>query len=234
MTYFSSFPQILYNQNFASGKPNNVLVSDIFFRTKFREVIKNENISYYFYTIKDNETPETLARLYYGNPELYWIIFYVNDIVDPYYDWPLSSENFQSYIIEKYGSLEYAQTTIHHYEMVITTTDSATGEEFVNSFEIDYDDARTNEGENVPHEDYIGLAEDQYPIINGNFKDGYAVGMVISRNAITIYDQEYKENEKKRNIKLINKDYYPTILTQMNSIAKNNGINPLYREIRNY
>lgn len=233
--YFAKFPKISYNQNFGASKPNYVLTTDIFFRTAFREAIKNENVNYYFYTIKDNETPETLARLYYGHPEAYWIIFYANDITDPYYGWPLSYDNFNDYITEKYGSLEYAQITVHHYEMVITTTDSSTGETFVNKFIVDYDDARTSVGDTtLPHEDYSGLAVDQYPSIQGSFKDGNSSSMTISRNSVTIYDYESELNEAKRNIKLINKDYYPSIVAEMDKYAYEQGLVPYYREIRGY
>jgi hypothetical protein len=38
------------------------------------------------------------------------------------------------------------------------------------------------------------------------------------RNSITNYDYELELNEKKRNIKLVKKDYYPVIIGQFNSI----------------
>ena len=47
------------------------------------------------------------------------LIFLVNDIVDPYYDWPLNDESFDSYMRTLYGSTAKAKTTIYEYRKII-------------------------------------------------------------------------------------------------------------------
>lgn len=95
-------------------------VRNILFRIGFiKEVIETNVNSYYYYTIKDGDRPEILAEKVYGDPEAYWMILYPNSIVDPYYDWPMDDRTFQKYIIDKYGSIEWAKTNWHHYEKVI-------------------------------------------------------------------------------------------------------------------
>lgn len=230
--YFGYFPKIFYNQNFKTKNTAFDLVTDIFYRNKFREIIKNENVAYYLYTIQEYETPEKLAEKYYGDPTDYWIILYANDIIDPFYDWPLNGKNFNEFIKEKYGTIEYAQTTIHHYEKLITTISG--GETVTRVYEIDYDDARTNIGTELPHEDFLGLAVDYYPNISGTFRDGSSVEIIESTNSISIFDWEMERNEAKRNIKVIRKDYYPKIKDEMSKFASENRVPSYYREIRGY
>mgnify|MGYP003350898495 FL=1 len=43
----------------------------------------------------------------------------VNEIHDVYYEWPRSYEEFNAYLKQKYGSVEYALSTTHHYEQII-------------------------------------------------------------------------------------------------------------------
>lgn len=229
---FEFYPTIAYNPNYKVNNESVQAVTNIFFRTRFQEVVKNENVSYYLYTIRDQDTPESIAYKYYGDARRHWIILLANDIVNPYYDWPLSLANFNNYIRDKYGSLASAQTTIHHYEKVITTTDSKTGEVTERRYWIDETDARDTEGESLPHDAYDELAVDSYPNLSGTFKDGSGVTMVISRDAISQYDWELEENEKKRNIKLIRKEYYDFIEEQLRNLVSPRT--PYSREIRGY
>ena len=62
--------------------------------------------------------PDVLAYKYYGDTIYTWTIFLVNNIVDPYWEWPLSYKDFREYMTDKYGSIEKAQSQIHHYEKI--------------------------------------------------------------------------------------------------------------------
>lgn len=230
--YFSKFQPILYNPNFKVANTSYQLVTNIFFRARFKEIIKNENVPYYLYTVRDHDLPETLANKYYGSPEAHWIILLANDMVNPYYDWPLSESKFNSYIREKYGSLEYAKTTIHSYKKIVRTTDSSTGLQTDREFEIDFEDARTANTQTFPYDDYDSLAVDYFPNVPGNFDDGSAVTLVISRDEITIYDWEHERNESKRNIKLIRKEYYESIQKQLATLVRGRPI--FSRDIGSY
>lgn len=111
MSYFSNFP-LLYYPNPLGGLK---VVSDITIRNDFLKKIKENKNAYFEYTIEDGEKPETIADRYYGDPELHWIILYMNDIIDPFYDLPLSGENFEKFLTEKYGVDNENET--HHYEL---------------------------------------------------------------------------------------------------------------------
>jgi hypothetical protein len=93
MKYFENFPSIKYG---------NTAVTNISARVKFLETAKKQNVLFYPYTIKDGERAENLAFDYYDSTDFVWLVYLINDIVDPYYDWPLSSKNLDKFIAQKY------------------------------------------------------------------------------------------------------------------------------------
>ena len=104
--YFESFPKISYN---------NIQAIDITRRAIVEANIIKDQSAFYPYTLSDGETADSLAYDYYGDANYVWIIYFVNNIVDPYYDVPLTQEQFDAFIIKKYGSLAKANQTIKFY-----------------------------------------------------------------------------------------------------------------------
>lgn len=103
--YFSAFPQINYK---------NRVVQDITIRLDFLQRIKDNIALFEFRILQDGERPEDVALDVYGDTNLYWIILYMNDIIDPYHDWLLTEERLLEFITAKYGAENvYA---VHHYE----------------------------------------------------------------------------------------------------------------------
>jgi hypothetical protein len=106
MKYFDYFPKIEYSENTAT----NLLV-----RVKVREFVLSNASIYYQHRIEEGERPDTLATKYYGTSTFTWLLFYANDIYDPNFDWPMTSEALAAHITNTVGSLEIAQQTDHHY-----------------------------------------------------------------------------------------------------------------------
>lgn len=71
---------------------------------------------YYNYTIKEGERADTIAHDYYGSSTFTWLIYVVNDIIDPYYQWPLSNTQMYDYLERKYGDFYQIQIDIKHYK----------------------------------------------------------------------------------------------------------------------
>ena len=92
---------------------------------------------FYTYTIKDKERADIIAYSEYGDSTLDWVIYIINDINDPYYDWPMDNQNFISYLETKYNTNAYKLTstltgdTIHHYYYQGLDSDS---QEDINSY----------------------------------------------------------------------------------------------------
>ena len=104
--YFSDFPQIEYQAKIARS---------IMARPRIASSLLSNPAAIYSYTVNNDLRPDQVAHLYYGDSELLWLIFLANNIVDPYYGWPLTQNAFHDFIISKYGSIATAKTTIKHY-----------------------------------------------------------------------------------------------------------------------
>jgi len=89
---------------------------DITINFNINDILKQyQGVSYSPYVVQDGERPDNVAQKFYGNPELDWIILMTNNIHNIYDEWPRSTNQFEKYITEKYGSLSLAQGTILYY-----------------------------------------------------------------------------------------------------------------------
>jgi hypothetical protein len=55
------------------------------------------------YIVKDGERPDILADRVYGNPLLHWVLLITNKIVNPFFEWPLSSMELEDHIDNTYA-----------------------------------------------------------------------------------------------------------------------------------
>jgi hypothetical protein len=105
---FDKFPKISYSNNIAI----NILTS-----IKFNDIAKRNNFIFYPYVIQEGERADIISANYYDDAKYSWIIYAANDIVDPYYDWPLSSIELNTFLKKKYGSIENSQEKISYYKV---------------------------------------------------------------------------------------------------------------------
>jgi len=112
--YFANFPLIPYD---SVGDGNFKLVTNLLKRVAVRSKVKSNTSLFDTYTVKEGQTPEIIADKLYGDPNLHWIVMYVNDITDRYHQWPMTSAQFLSFINEKYSDPD----GIHHYEITQTS-----------------------------------------------------------------------------------------------------------------
>lgn len=107
--YFQNFPYTYYSLNEGA---NARIITNITLRSQISDQIKSNFVLFDEYDIKDGETPEILADKFYNNPQYHWIILHVNDIIDPRFEWLLSSNNLIKYVQKKYTNI-YGT---HHFE----------------------------------------------------------------------------------------------------------------------
>jgi hypothetical protein len=92
--YFENFPTITYE-----GQK----VRDITRRNQFTKVVSTNPLLYLPYTVKEGQRPEDVANFYYGSTDYTWLVYVSNNIIDPYHQWPMAENDFNAYLIEKYG-----------------------------------------------------------------------------------------------------------------------------------
>jgi hypothetical protein len=104
--YFEKFPVITYNKYQAL---------DIVSNAKLVERFINNPYVYYPYQLSEYQRADVIASQYYDDPYYTWLIYYGNKVVDPYYDWHLADDDFNNFLIGKYGSVENAQKRVIFY-----------------------------------------------------------------------------------------------------------------------
>ena len=115
--YFANFPLIPYD---SVGNGKFKLVTNLMKRVALRSKVRTNIMLFDTYEVKEGETPEMLADKLYGDPNLHWIIMYVNGITDRYHQWPLTTPQFLAFINDKYSNPDGT----HHYEMAQTSGDT--------------------------------------------------------------------------------------------------------------
>ena len=172
MSIFNFYPYVKYNDQ-----------KGIFLLAKaevIKRYISNFN-NFYSYTIREGERADMIAYEQYNDSSLDWIIYLVNGIIDPYYDWPMDNDNFTSYLESKYNTAAYklanvslpGSITYYYYEGL--PSDSA---DYIKGFNY-----------NMTYESFM--------------MQGQPAGWTPK----SIYDYEHELNEAKRDIKLLRSSY---------------------------
>lgn len=108
MKFFRYFPKMTYEFDGVANSTFTLDMTNITVRFTIMEKLKQHVTVLYDYIIQDGERPDTIATSLYGSPDHTWIVLLVNNIMS-LYDWPLTSEEFDRYITDKYGSMQAAQ-----------------------------------------------------------------------------------------------------------------------------
>ncbi len=115
--YFNKFQIINYA---------NTAVRNISERTR---ILHNRLINpdtYFPAELSEHLRADLLANRLYNDPFLEWVLWLNNNVIDPYYDWHLSDEEFFASLRDKYGSIPVAIQKIAYYRTAWpqdTTTD---------------------------------------------------------------------------------------------------------------
>ena len=119
MAYFRELPNLKYASVFneRTGIDEFTLAKNIFKRPKVREDFANIITAFTYYQVKDNERPDQIAKKYYGDSQLDWIVLLTNNIINYNDEWPLDNNSLYKYLLDKYGS-EEELFKVHHYETV--------------------------------------------------------------------------------------------------------------------
>ena len=116
--YFTNFPLIVYD---SVGDGNFKIVTNLLKRVALRTKVRTNTLLYDTYDVKEGETPEMIADKLYDDPELHWVILFVNNITDRYHQWPMNFGQFNTFIADKYSNVD----AVHHYEVSQTSGDTS-------------------------------------------------------------------------------------------------------------
>ena len=181
--YFSRLPDFDYVSRLPDAKISDYIrVKNLFKKGELRQDIFQDVAFFTKYTIQGDDRPDNVASKFYGNSRLDWLVLTCNNIVNIQSEWPLTNNEFDSLLVDKYGSYE-AFNQIHHYETTeLRNTENVivvpAGLKVEKDFKVDYFDFYAN---------------------------AYLIATPVKE--VTNYDYELKIEESKRNIFLLKTRY---------------------------
>ena len=228
---FKNFPEIQYT--LSTGKI--VTIKDFFRKSIVERESVNSVVSYTYYEIQDGERPDVVADRLYGDSDLHWTFFLVNDM-DNYYQWYKDQTTFENNIKEMYP--EYWLTSSNSSDIVSSTSKWLLGEII---------ETPTQNGNIIsvqPTFNRIGVAGGTWSTgdvvigrVSGksftvssvqNGPDGvdhYVNSEGLRRNSpasgfnpVTYYTHDYDVNEQARKIKVIRPEYIRRVVSEFEKV----------------
>lgn len=214
--YFSYFQRIPYSLDDTPNK-NIQFVTNILQRSKFLREITDNTAAYYPYQLKEGDTPEVIADKLYGDSNRHWLVLLFNQILNPFYEFPMTDGLLDSYIQSKYGyNSDVAASTLHHYEQRITrktifnsvVVDENTDVYTISEYSLNFS-TNSLSPRNLPS---IGTSiSDGTELIQLNDAGTLFVQNSTTLHAVSVFDYEFQLNENRREIKLLDKRYVAAV-----------------------
>tara|TARA_B100000287_G_scaffold291580_1_gene274913 strand:- start:4300 stop:5031 length:732 start_codon:yes stop_codon:yes gene_type:complete len=236
--YFTNFPEMQYT--LSDGKI--VYIKDFFRKSRIEQDAVRSIVDAMKYNIQDGERPDVLATKLYGNPDLHWTFFLVNDI-ENYYDWYKDFDVFERYMSKKYpGQYAIANATTDIVSAKSNDSDatnkfllgekvtSVSSEGRVIEVCAEHKRIAIEGGEFVANETITGKVSTKSftPTSVINHVDGvsyYKNSSGLRRNSsadgyssVSHYDNEFELNEEKRKINIIQPQQIDSIVRRFEEI----------------
>jgi hypothetical protein len=174
--YFSKLGTLVYN-----GQD----VTNILGRARLREDILKRGVLFFDYAIQYGERPDNVAMKEYGRSDLDWLVLFANTVIDPYYEWPMTNDQLNGYVANKYGSISQAAQSVASYEWIM----------YPAFIEVD----------GTVHKEVTVQVDATM----------YATLQAVDRRQTSYYDLEVARNDARRKIKLIDAAFVPAIEAEL-------------------
>ena len=184
---FEDWPTVSYDLD---KKGNPLELTNITLRFKINQLLLDKTAVMYQYSVQDGERADIIAHKYYQDPSLDWVIYLINNIIDPQWQWPLDDQSFDRYMRAKYGSLATAKQTHHQYQIILRPAD------------VLFDGT---------------IISDKRLIVD---KDTYDLTSPSSRYDVDKYSYERQLNDQRAQIKILDKQYLPQLLKTYSKAIK--------------
>ena len=191
--YFSQVPDLEYVSRLPDSRIGDyVKVKNLFKGVRLREDILQDLTVFEKYQIIGDDRPDNVAFNFYGESTLDWLVLKCNNIINIQNEWPMTQEDFDRYLLNKYETYDNLYNGIHHYETV----------EIKNSQGV----VMVPEGMQVPSDWTYTFFDSAMGQHLSSLKEYNTVqnDPVVS---ITNYDHETKIENEKRNIYILKEGY---------------------------
>jgi len=117
--YFNRLPDFEYVSRLPNAQISDyITVKNLFKKGKLREDIFQDLAFFTKYQIRGNDRPDNVAFEIYGDSSLDWLVLTCNNVINIQTEWPLPQQQFDNYLLDKYGDYNTLYNGIHHHETV--------------------------------------------------------------------------------------------------------------------
>ena len=114
--YFKKIPNFQYTSRLPDSKIGDYITVKNLFKRGALEPDIIENLSFHSkYEIRGDDRPDNVAFDVYQNSNLDWLVLLCNNIINIQNEWPMLQNDFDQFLLDKYGTYEKLNAT-HHYE----------------------------------------------------------------------------------------------------------------------
>ena len=193
--YFNYLPDFEYVSRLPDAKISDYIrVKNLFKKGVIREDIFQDLTFFTKYQIQGDDRPDNVAFDVYGRSTYDWIVLQSNNIINIQTEWPLSQNDFDRYMLEKYGSYNTLFNGVHHYETVEIRNSRGNiivpgGQRVPSDFSVQYYDDRLEQ-------------------------------MITASEVTEVTNYQYEDDiqTNKRNIFLLKSEYVPVVIEDIEDI----------------
>jgi len=197
-SYFKRLPSFQYVSRLPGARISDyITVKNLFKKGSIRPDIFQDLAFFEKYKIIGDDRPDNVAFQVYDDSSLDWIVLLSNNIINVQTEWPLSQNNFDRFLLDKYGDYNTLYNGVHHYETVEEknsqgVTIVAAGLEVQSNYSVSYYD--------------------------------YFIDSQVTKNnlVVPITNYEYEEilEDNKRNIFILSSRYLNVIIDDIDNIMQ--------------
>ena len=217
MGYFKELPNILYQSPLLhkNSSTDFISIKNLFRRAKLYDYLGNNVSIFNKFVIGDGDRPDTIAESLYNDSSLDYVVVLVAGITNINHEWPLQDFQVYDYALQKYGS-ESKMFEDHHYETFEIKDDK--GRQILppdlivdKDFKIDGSALRFNSTYTLISEAGNNQLDD---------KNEYTVSTDNIARAVSNFEYEISENEKKREINVLRSGYLSIFVNDLRDVVK--------------
>ena len=192
VSYFNFLPNFDYINPVQAGgrKKQYVEVKNLFMRMKIKDSIIDNATNFRKYDIQEGQRPDNVALELYGDGNYDWVVLLTANIINARDEWPLSTRLLYDYAAEKY---EENLNATRHFETK---------------------EVRDSKGR---------LLMPGGQVVDSTFRipDPDNPGQLINPTvAVSNWLMEVRENNKKRTIKVLDKQYLSAFISEIRDLLQ--------------
>ena len=217
MGYFRELPNILYQSPLLhkNSSTDYISIKNLFRRAKLYDYLGNNVSIFNKFVIGDGDRPDTIAESLYNDSSLDYVVVLVAGITNINHEWPLQDFQVYDYALQKYGT-ESKMFEDHHYETFEIKDDK--GRQILppnlivdKDFKMDGSALRFNSTYTLISEAGNTQLDD---------KNEYTVSTDNIARAVSNFEYEISENEKKREINVLRSGYLGIFVNDLRDVVK--------------